>query len=173
MKEPTTPEEVAALHRIMQSNPQRYLKITNEWIAENPQSSTAYFDRHQVWMKLGEPQKALDDLNKSIELNPKQTDFWSRGDVYRHIGDYEKARADYGRAEAIDPGQWERDAFPLLYQADVHARLGDETAASACCARLPEHFWTPGPNGLPPGGKAEIGQELSRRAAAARARKGQ
>lgn len=118
-------------------------------------------------MDLGEPQRALDDLDKAIEIEPSQIRFWSRGDVSRHTGDYVQARDDYARAEAIDPANWERDAFPLLYQADVHARLGDEVSALSCCARLPEHFWTPGHNGLPPGGKAEIAKELSRRAAAA------
>ncbi len=76
---------------------------------------------------------------------------------------------DYKRGEAIDPGEWRRDAIPLLYQADVYARLGDEANALDCCARLPDHFWTPGHNDLPPGNKVEIAQELRRRAAAARA----
>jgi tetratricopeptide (TPR) repeat protein len=155
----------------MSADPWRCLEITNRWIADDPSSATAYFSRHQVWMSLNQPEHALADLNTSIELEPKQTSIWSRGDVFRHIGDYAQARNDYARAEAIDPANWERHAFPLIYQADVHARLGDEASALACCARLPEDFWTPGHNGLPPGGKIEIADELSRRAAAAKTKR--
>jgi hypothetical protein len=65
--------------------------------------------------------------------------------------------------------EWEKDiVFSLLYQADTHARLGNETAALACCARLPEDFWTPGIDGAPGGGKADIADALRRIAADAR-----
>jgi tetratricopeptide (TPR) repeat protein len=166
-------KELAALHKIRRTDPKRYLAITNEWISNDPGDATAYYRRHQVWMDLAEPRKALDDLNSAIAIQPTPTDFRSRGNVYRHLGEYDKALEDYERAETTDPEKWERDAFPLLYQADVHARLGHEAAALSCCARLPDHFWTPGPNNLPSGGKTEIAQELSRRAAAAKARPAQ
>jgi hypothetical protein len=65
-----------------------------------------------------------------------------------------KAVEDYVRAEEIDPLQWQDDAFGLLYQADAHARLGNEKTVLACCARLPDDFWTPGMNGTSSGGKA-------------------
>jgi hypothetical protein len=48
MKEPTTPEEVSALGQILRTDPQRYLRIVNDWIVENPRNSHAYFDRHFV-----------------------------------------------------------------------------------------------------------------------------
>ena len=83
MKEPTTEEEIVALQEILRSNPQRYLQITNSWIGQDPTSATAYFDRHFAWMHLDEPKRALDDLSKSIELEPSSISFWSRGDVHR------------------------------------------------------------------------------------------
>jgi tetratricopeptide (TPR) repeat protein len=89
--------------------------------------------------------------------------------VYRHLGEYEKALEDFDRGEAINPKRWEEDVvFGLLYQADTHARLGDETAALACCARLPDDFWTPGIEGAPGGSKAEIADKLRHIAAGAR-----
>ena len=173
MKEPTTPEEVKVLHNLMRSDPQHYLQIVNGWIAEKPANSHAYFSRHFAWMELGEPQHALDDLNVVIQLNPQLVAFWSRGEVYRLIGEYEKALEDLDRAEAIDPEAWEKDiVFGLLDQADTHARLGNEAAALACCARLPDDFWTPGLNGAPRGGKAEIAVKLRQIAADARRRRG-
>lgn len=168
MKEPTTVEETSALHDILKADPQRYLRIVNEWIQDNPENSHAYFDRHFAWMKLGEPLRALGDLNKVIELKPDMVSFLSRGEVYRHLGEYERALQDFDRGEALDPQQWEDDVFGLYYQADTHARLGNDSAALSCCARLPDDFWTPGIYGAPAGGKAEIADALRRMAADAR-----
>jgi tetratricopeptide (TPR) repeat protein len=168
VKEPTTPDELLETHKILRSDPQRYLRIVNEWIEKNPTNVHAYFDRHFGWMKIGEPARALADLDTVIGLasEPDPISFWSRGMVHRHMGDYQKALEDFGRAEAIDPKRWEEDiVFGLLYQADTHARLGNEAAALANCARLPDDFWTPGVYGAPGGGKAEIADELRRLAA--------
>lgn len=168
MKEPSTPEEVLALHKILRSDPQRYLRIVNKWIDENPRNSHAYFERHLGWMKISKPHRALDDLNKVIELDPEPVAFRSRGEVHRHLGEYERALEDFGRGEALDPKQWQDDVFGLYYQADTYARLGNEGAALACCARLPDDFWTPGIHGAPGGGKVEIADTLRRIAADAR-----
>ena len=168
MNEPRTPAETMALHRILRSDPQRYLNIVNKWIQENPENPHAYFDRHFAWMKLGQPLRALEDLTKVIGLKPDMVSFLSRGEVHRHLGEYEKALQDFDRGESIDPIEWKGTAFGPLYQADTHARLGNEAAALACCARLPEDFWTPGIHGTPGGGKAEIADELRRIAADAR-----
>ena len=165
MKEPTTPEEVLALHKILRSDPQRYLKIVNGWINENPNNSHAYFDRHLAWMRIGELRRALDDVNKVVDLDPKSSSFQARADVYRHLGEYEKALEDYNHSEAMDPDQW--DSFGLLYQAYCHARLGDEAAALACSARLPDDHWTPGMHGAPAGDKAAVADGLRRIAAEA------
>jgi tetratricopeptide (TPR) repeat protein len=169
MKGPVTEAEILAFHNLQREDPRKALDVASQWIEDNPKDSSAFFNRHYSWLDLGEPARALEDLDKAIELQPKAISFWSRGDVYRSLGDYEKAMQDYKRGEAIDPAAWERDAIPLFYQADVYARLGDEANALDCCARLPDHFWTPGHNDLPPGNKAEIAAELRRRAAMARA----
>lgn len=167
-KEPRTAEEVRALHSMLRTDPQRYLRIINSWIEINPRNAHAFFERHLGWLKTGEPARALEDLNRVIELDPEPVAFRSRGEVYRRLGEYKKALADFSRGEALDPKQWENDAFGVYYQADVHARLGDESAALSCCARLPDDFWTPGIDGAPGGGKAEISDQLRRIAADAR-----
>jgi tetratricopeptide (TPR) repeat protein len=169
IKEPATAEETLALHKILRSDPQRYLRIVSEWIQENPENSHAYFSRYLGLMKIGEPRLALEDLNKVIKLKPDLLAFMSRGEVYRHLGEYERALEDFARGEAIDPRQWKEDVvFGLLYQADTYARLGNEEAALGCCARLPDDFWTPGIHGAPGGAKAEIADQLRRIAAEAR-----
>src|SRR5213082_3461654 len=68
MKEPTTPEEVKVLHELLRSNPQRHLQIVTKWITDNPANSHAYFSRHFAWMELGEPQRALADLDMVVQL---------------------------------------------------------------------------------------------------------
>ena len=117
------------------------------------------------------PQRALDDLNKVIELAPEPVAFILRGEVYRFLREYEKAVVDYAHAEALDPDDWQDNGFYLLYQADAHAHLGNEAAALACCARLPDDFWTPGMNNTPGGGKAEIAEKLRRIAVDAQQRR--
>ena len=173
MKQPTTLDEIAALHELLRSDPQRYLRIVNRWIAEDPKDSSAYFSRHFAWEKIGAPREAIDDLNKVAELEPKPQPitFLARAHIYRHLGEYQKAIEDFNRAEAIDPVEWRDSAFGPFFQADTHARLGDEAAALAYCALLPDDFWTPGFEGAPGGGKAAIADELRRRAAQARSKR--
>jgi tetratricopeptide (TPR) repeat protein len=174
MKEPTTPEELMALQDIRRSDPHRYLDITNRWIRDNPKSPHPYFSRHHAWLKLGEPRRALDDLDRSIALEnePDALSFLARGQVHRQLGEYDKALMDFDRGEALDPKKWERDiVFGLLFQADAHARLGNEVAALSYCARLPADFWTPGIEGAPGGEKAQIANELRRLAGEARLRR--
>jgi tetratricopeptide (TPR) repeat protein len=172
MKEPTTRAEIKSLHNLLRSDPQNYLRIVNERIDQNPKKSDAYFDRHFGWMKIGEPRRALDDLNKVIELDPEPVSFRRRGEVYRHLGEYEKALKDFEQGWAINPAKWDDDGLGLLFQADCHARLGDEAAALQCCTRLPHDFWTPGLDGAPGGGKANIAHKLRSIAAEARRQRG-
>jgi hypothetical protein len=70
MQEPNTPEEIFDLHELRRADPRRYLETVNEWLKENPRNFRAYFRRHFVWSDLGEPRRALDDLDKVVELNP-------------------------------------------------------------------------------------------------------
>jgi tetratricopeptide (TPR) repeat protein len=171
MKEPTTPDEVKALHDIRRTDPQRYLKIVEEWLNENPDNHHAYLGRHFAWMDLGEPDRALDDMNKVVELNPDEDAFLLRGEVFRHLGQYEAALDDFDRSERLMPDDWEDLGFGLLFQADCHARLGDEDKALACCERLPDDFWTPGIFDAPAGDKKAVAPQLRLIAAEARRRR--
>jgi len=171
MKEPETPDEALAFHKLLRTDPQRYIQITSDWIRKKPDNSHAYYDRHLGWMRVGEPRRALDDLNKAIGLSPNQARFEARGNVYRNLGEYEAALRDYNQGDALDPALYEA-GLTLLYQADCHARLGDEAGALACCARLPDDFWTPGPDDTPAGDKSAVAERLRVIAAEARAASG-
>jgi len=168
MQEPISPEDVFALHKLRRANLRRYLDIVNEWLRKNPKNFRAYFQTAFRVERRGEPRRALADLNKVVELAPTPAAFCARGRVYRQIGEHENALADFRRGEAMNPKESEDAAITLLYQADSHALLGDAANALACCARLRDDFWTPGLDGAPGGGKAEIAKELRRIAAEAR-----
>jgi tetratricopeptide (TPR) repeat protein len=167
MKSPETPEELLAEHKLLRSDPETYLQIQSDRLRENPRNAEAYFARHYGWMEVGEPQRALEDLDKSIEIEPKQIAWLYRGHVHRHLGEYQNALDDFQHGESIDPEQWD-DIWGPLYQADCHARLGNEKKSLEYWARLPEDFWDPGVYDVPAGNKTEIAEGLRRLAAIAR-----
>jgi tetratricopeptide (TPR) repeat protein len=170
MAESRSPDELEAAHALLKSNPEKYLQNMNDRIRSDPTDAYAYYGRHFAWLRLDKPQKALDDLNKVMQLDPDQSTLFSRGKVHRQLGNYRDAIGDFDHAERLDPALWENDAMGPYYQADCHARLGNESAALACCSRLPDNFWTPGLRGAPAGDKLEISAELRRTAARARLR---
>ena len=109
-------------------------------------------------------------MDMVIELNPQA----SRSDrVGKSIASSENIEKlwRFCCAEQIDFAMGGR-CLRVAVQADCHARLGDETTALACCARLPDDFWTPGIEGAPSGGKAEIAATLRSIAAEARRKRG-
>lgn len=167
MKEPKSPKEVLQLQKLRRDDPQRFLQIVNSWLKEDPRNFRAYFKRHFVLREMGEPRRALEDLDRVIELNPTQAAFCARGMVHRELGEHENALEDFRRGEAMSKKEWQDAAVTLLFQADSYAQVGDEASALDCCARLPDKFWTPGYEGAPGGGKAEIAEELRRIAAEA------
>jgi len=167
MELPNTEDELLAFHKLRQSDPGQYLRITNDWISETPRNADAYFYRHYVWLKLEEPGRALNDINTVIKLDPSELAYTCRANIYRQIQKYQEAIQDYERIERINPELWREDWFNLLYQADSYAQVGNLSGALRCWEFLPDDFWTPGMNGAPPGGKMAIQDELLRIAAAA------
>lgn len=77
-----------------------------------------YIERH-------DQRHALEELNKSIALQPTVEAFYQRGQILEAQGDHKKAIEDYDRAIAE-----ERDA-PYMYRARALAKanLGDEEGA--------------------------------------------
>jgi len=54
--------------------------------------------------KKNEPDKAMEDYNKVIELNPSYgVAYSSRGDIYLQMEDFDNALKDYNKALEIDP----------------------------------------------------------------------
>jgi tetratricopeptide (TPR) repeat protein len=148
-------------------NPQKYLADAQELVCQNPTDSFAYSERADAWANMGRKDVALLDMNMAIALQPHWTDYETRACILRDLGRYDEALDDLNRAEAMDPQTW-ATGYGLLVRADTHARLGDEAAALADCARLRDDHWTPGMFDTPKGTKDQVAEELRRRAAAAR-----
>ena len=63
-----------------------------------------YSNRGQAYSDKGETDKALTDLKKAIELDPKYADAYNNlGVLYVKTGDNEKAIVNFKKALEIDP----------------------------------------------------------------------
>ena len=102
MREPTTADEVLAFQDLRRRDLPRYFEIVNTWLREDSQNARAYFKRHYAWEDMGELRRALDDLNKVIELAPSQGAFCARGRLYRLLGEHENALRDFRHGEAMN-----------------------------------------------------------------------
>lgn len=66
---------------------------------------SAYINRANVYLKMKEPQKAISDCTKAIEISPdgNAEPYYNRGLAYMNIGETTKALDDYNRVIEIDP----------------------------------------------------------------------
>ena len=62
-----------------------------------------YVGRGRVWAGLGEYERAIDDFNTAIELEPRPEAYSARGDAFVAIGKYIAAMDDYERVIARRP----------------------------------------------------------------------
>lgn len=164
-----THDDLLQQFHLLRSDPQKYLTLTSEFIRQHPDTPDGYFSRHWAWGRIGRQDLALADLNKVLGLEKNPVSFRERGMVLRRLGEYRKALNDFDRSESLDPKGFVESWGPL-FRADCHARLGNEEAALADCARLADDHWTPGLHGAPRGNKHEVIAEIRRLAATARTR---
>lgn len=93
--------------------------IYTELIEEFPEEGRYYTLRASSWLALDQPDKALADFDKAIDMGYQEAHaFSSRGLFHASKGDYEKAIADYNEALKIDP----ESPAPLINRAA--ARMG-------------------------------------------------
>lgn len=71
--------------------------------SDNEYRSFAYYTRSILWGNLGKWDKAIDDITKSIEINPNDAEsFKTRAEMYVNTKHYEEAIDDVNHALAID-----------------------------------------------------------------------
>ena len=89
------------------------------FIAENPQRTPtlarALIWRGRAYADTGEPDRAIDDLNRAIDIDPSDLALNLRAVAYRMKGDTERALSDYARSLSI-----KRDMPALLGISQIH-----------------------------------------------------
>jgi tetratricopeptide (TPR) repeat protein len=64
----------------------------------------SFASRGFAYANLGEYQKAIEDYDQAITLNPNNAiSFGNRGLAYTNLGEYQKAINNYDQAIALDP----------------------------------------------------------------------
>jgi tetratricopeptide (TPR) repeat protein len=167
MDDKITHDDIDRQFRLLRTDPEKFLALTNKLVDQHPDDANAYFSRHSAWSHLDRPDLALADLDKSLALEDHFVTHRARGRLLHGMARYNEAIASLNRCERMEPESWPEALGPLI-RADCHARLGNETAALADCGTLPDDHWTPGVFDLPAGDKQEVTAEIRRRAAAAR-----
>ena len=70
-----------------------------------PDNATAYSNRGNAKVRLGQNEDAITDYNKAIRLDPDNaTTYSNRGNAKVHLGRYEDALADHDQAIRLGPG---------------------------------------------------------------------
>jgi len=163
-----TYDDLEAHFGLLKESPEKFLELANKFVKNHSEHAGGYFSRHFAWAKLGQMQRALEDIETSLRLEPHGATYRAKGKLLHQMGRYQKAIDALNQAKDIDPAMW-RDAFGPLYRADCYARLGNEAAALADCMLLvDDHFLPHGLSGTPRGNKQQVIEEIRRRAAAAR-----
>jgi tetratricopeptide (TPR) repeat protein len=163
-----TYDDLSTHFRLLRKTPEKYLAMAEEFVRENPDHAGGYFSRHWALKRLGRWDEAEKDLHTSVRLEPDFAGYGALGSLYYQTGRYADAIRAFDEAQALEPEIWGQTP-DTLFRADCHARLGNETAALADCQALrEEHFLPYSIYGAPRGNKAEVTEEIRRRAAAAR-----
>ena len=81
----------------------RAMDDCNKAVNANENNASYLDSRAWVWLRLGKPEKALDDFDLGLSIFP--SDVWSlygRGEAYLILGDVAQGRADLAAARATD-----------------------------------------------------------------------
>ena len=66
--------------------------------------AAAYINRGNAYDDKGEHDRAIEDYDKAIALNPKNANaYYNRGNAYYNMSEYDRAIKDYDNAIALDP----------------------------------------------------------------------
>lgn len=86
--------------------------------SDNEYRSFAYYTRSILWGNLGKWDKAIDDITKSIEINPNDAEsFKTRAEMYVNTKYYEEAIDDLNHALTIDSNTDVTDLMMKLIEA--------------------------------------------------------
>jgi tetratricopeptide (TPR) repeat protein len=95
-------------------------------LAHNPKIALAYTLRAIALRQSGRPQQALEDLNRSVDLAPNESNYFQRAATYQAMGQHKLALADLNQVIELKPDG------PQAYFARAQSRLalGDQAGAN-------------------------------------------
>ena len=77
----------------------------DETIRLNPQEAKAYHGRGQAYSKLGQYERAIQDLDEAIRLDPQDADaYYERGMAYEKFDKTKEAELDFQKAKELGYG---------------------------------------------------------------------
>lgn len=96
----------------------------------------AFNNRALAYSELGEHDMAIEDLNPSIRLDPKDyISYYNRGLTYSDIGKHALAVEDFSKALQREPS----DIDAYFYRADAYNELGELAKAIEDYGRVLQH----------------------------------
>jgi regulator of sirC expression with transglutaminase-like and TPR domain len=103
-------------------------------IERYPNHLVGYECRGSSYYLSGDFEKALDDLNRAIQIFPRKDALKIRGDIYIKSREYQKALQDFNKAIELDP------EFSAAYnnRCGLNLQLGDYPLAIKDCSRVLE-----------------------------------
>jgi tetratricopeptide (TPR) repeat protein len=106
------------------------IKVFNTALAEYPDSYMNLEWRAHAYHYNKEPEKAIADYTRMIELQPENRNGWNhRGNLYDELGEYDKAIADFTQCIALaKPGYgvyWSNRGISYYHKGDLAAALAD------------------------------------------------
>jgi len=91
----------------------------------DPDSTSAYNERGQIYLESGDTRKAIQEFSRSIQVTPTIEGHYQRGQAYEKLGEHHKAIADFDAAILASS-----DA-PYAYRARSAARRASGDRAGA------------------------------------------
>ena len=111
------------------------IDLANSAIRMDPANAKGYGKRALLFLRSGDLQKCLQDLNAAIQADPASVYFGNRAYTHNKLGNKEAALADYERAVQLDPTN-------LLYYDLAIARYtaGDKAGAMDAIVKHTDYF---------------------------------
>lgn len=108
------------------------ITLWNDVLAKFPDCAIAYNNRGNAYNFNGQYEKALNDFNRAIEINPAlELAYFNRGKIYEKLKDYGRAIEDFTNALNIQP------SFVMGYvdRGVIYSRIGEYDKAYNDLAR--------------------------------------
>ncbi|VVH59756.1 hypothetical protein BAZOLSSOX_1017 [uncultured Gammaproteobacteria bacterium] len=106
--------------------------------------SKAFHNRGNIYMSLGEYQKAINDYDQTIALDPKNDNaLSSRGAAYFGLGEYQKAINDYDQAITLNPkddNAFSNRGTAYTYLGEYQKAINDYDQAITLNPKNAKHF---------------------------------